>query len=125
MNIQRGTIVDRLYRNREYRPLGCGHWWRCLRGPTMTSPSPAPASSSTQTPGGRPRGAHNCGSCDADVGAAIERYSVSADIREFANLDCQCRGVWRAEVHSDLYLPAPMGTGRDRRGLAVDLCRAP
>ena len=125
MNIQRGTIVDRLYRNREYRPP----WlWSLVEMLERTHDDITESGARIivhPTAGGRPRGAHNCGSCDADVVAAIERYSVSADIREFANLDCQCRGVWRAEVHSDLYLPAQMGTGRDRRGSAVDLCRAP
>ena len=125
MNIQRGTIVDRLYRNREYRPP----WlWSLVEMLERTHDDIAESGARIivhPTAGGRPRGAHNCGSCDADVVAAIERYSVSADIREFANLDCQCRGVWRAEVHSDLWLPAQMGTGRDRRGSAVDLCRAP
>ena len=77
------------------------------------------------TAGGKLRGAHNCGSCDAEVVAAIERYSVSADIREFAGLDCECKEVWRTEVYSDLWLPTPMGTGGNRRGSAVDLARAP
>jgi len=125
MNIQRGTIVDRLYRNREYRPP----WlWSLVEMLERTHDDIAESGARIivhPTAGGRPRGAHNCGSCDADVVAAIERYSVSADIREFADLDCQCRGVWRAEVHSDLWLPAQMGTGRDRRGSVVDLCRAP
>ena len=125
MNIQRGTIVDRLYRNREYRPP----WlWSLVEMLERTHDDIAESGARIivhPTAGGRPRGAHNCGSCDADVLAAIERYSVSADIREFANLDCQCKRVWRAEVHSDLWLPAQMGTGRDRRGSAVDLCRAP
>ena len=125
MNIQRGTIVDRLYRNREYRPP----WlWSLVEMLERTHDDIAESGARIivhPTAGGRPRGAHNCGSCDADVVAAIERYSVSADIREFVNLDCECRGVWRAEVHSDLWLPAQMGTGRDRRGSAVDLCRAP
>ena len=125
MNIQRGTIVDRLYRNREYRPP----WlWSLVEMLERTHDDITESGARIivhPTAGGRPRGAHNCGSCDADVVAAIERYSVSADIREFANLDCECRGVWRTEVHSDLWLPAQMGTGRDRRGSAVDLCRAP
>ena len=117
MNIQRGTIVDRLYRNREYRPP----WlWSLVEMLERTHDDITESGARIivhPTAGGRPRGAHNCGSCDADVVAAIERYSVSADIREFANLDCECRGVWRAEVHSDLWLPAQMGTGRDRRCL--------
>jgi len=34
------------------------------------------------TAGGKVRGAHNCGACDSEVVAAIERYSVSGDIHE-------------------------------------------
>ena len=52
-------------------------------------------------------------------------FVAGADIREFAGLDCECKGVWRAEVDSDLWLPAPMGTGGNRRGSSVDLARAP
>ena len=125
MNIQRRTIVDRLYRNREYRTP----WlWSLVE---MLERTHADITESKAriivhpTAGGKLRGAHNCGSCDAEVVAAIERYSVSADIREFAGLGCECKGVWRAEIDSDLWLPAPMGTGGYRRGSAVDLARAP
>ena len=125
MNIQKRTIVERLFRNREYRPP----WlWSLvemleqvhddvLRADTRIIVHP--------TAGGRIRGAHNCGACDMDIVAAIERYSVSGDIGEFAGLDCDCKRVWRTEVDNDLSLPTPLGTGVDRRGSPVDLARAP
>jgi len=125
MNIQRRTIVDRLYRNREYRTP----WlWSLVEMLERTHDDLIESKARIivhPTAGGKLRGAHNCGSCDIEVVSAIERYSVSADIREFANLDCECKGVWRAEVYSDLWLPAPMGTGANRRGSPVDLVRAP
>ena len=77
------------------------------------------------TAGGKIRGAHNCGSCDKHVVAAIERYSVSRNLAEFKGLECQCKAIWSAEIISDLNLPTPLGTGRDRRGNRVDLMRAP
>ena len=77
------------------------------------------------TAGGKIRGAHNCGSCDEDVVAAIERFSVSADIREFEGLACQCEEHWKAELGTDLNLPLPLGSGLFRRGNPIDLVRAP
>jgi uncharacterized Fe-S cluster-containing MiaB family protein len=59
------------------------------------------------------------------VVAAIERYSVSRNLAEFKGLECDCKAVWSAEINSDLTLPTPLGSGRNRRGNRVDLMRAP
>ena len=125
MNIQKRTIVERLFRNREYRPP----WlWSLVEMLEQVHDDVSRAGARIivhPTAGGRIRGAHNCGACDMDIVAAIERYSVSADIGEFAGLDCDCKRVWRTEVDNDLSLPTPLGTGVDRRGSPVDLARAP
>ena len=125
MNIQKRTIVERLFRNREYRPP----WlWSLVEMLEQVHDDVSRAGARIivhPTAGGRIRGAHNCGACDMDIVAAIERYSVSADIDEFTGLDCDCKRVWRAEVDNDLSLPTPLGTGVDRRGSPVDLARAP
>ena len=74
MNIQKGTIVDRLFRNREYRPP----WlWSLVE---MIFRTHADISNTDcrvivhPTAGGKTRGSHNCGSCDSEVVAAIERH---------------------------------------------------
>jgi len=125
MNIQKGTIVDRIFRNREYRPP----WlWSLVEMIECTHDDIADSNCRTivhPTAGGRIRGAHNCKKCDAEVVAAIERYSVSRNLDEFRGLDCDCKKVWRAEIINDSILPAPLGSGTDRRGLAVNLARAP
>ena len=125
MNIQKRTIVERLFRNREYRPP----WlWSLVEMLEQVHDDVSKAGARIivhPTAGGRIRGAHNCGACDMDIVAAIERYSVSADIGEFTGLDCDCKRVWRTEVDNDLSLPTPLGTGVDRRGSPVDLARAP
>jgi len=125
MNIQKGTIVDRIFRNREYRPP----WlWSLVEMIECTHADIVDSNCRTivhPTAGGRIRGAHNCKKCDAEVVAAIERYSVSRNLDEFRGLDCDCKKVWRAEIINDSILPAPLGSGTDRRGLAVDLARAP
>ena len=125
MNIQKRTIVERLFRNREYRPP----WlWSLVEMLEQVHDDVSRAGARIivhPTAGGRIRGAHNCGACDMDIVAAIERYSVSADIDEFTGLDCDCKRGWGAEVDNDLSLPTPLGTGVDRRGSPVDLARAP
>ncbi|HIE63663.1 MAG TPA: TIGR01210 family radical SAM protein, partial [Candidatus Poseidoniales archaeon] len=125
MNIQKGTIVDRIFRNREYRPP----WlWSLVEMIECTHDDIVDSNCRTivhPTAGGRIRGAHNCKKCDAEVVAAIERYSVSRNLDEFRGLDCDCKKVWRAEIINDSILPVPLGSGTDRRGLAVDLARAP
>ena len=71
------------------------------------------------------RGSHNCGECDEDVAAAIERYSVSADIREFDGINCHCKEIWENEIRLDRCLPLPLGIGRDRRISMDKVLRAP
>ena len=125
MNIQKNTVVDRIFRNREYRPP----WlWSLVEMIERTHDEISNSNCRTivhPTAGGRIRGSHNCKKCDADVVAAIERYSVSRDLREFKGLDCDCKIVWKAEIENDLSLPAPLGQGRDRRLSRVDMVRAP
>ena len=125
MNIQKNTVVDRIFRNREYRPP----WlWSLVEMIERTHDEIANSDCRTivhPTAGGRIRGAHNCKKCDAEVVAAIERYSVSRDLREFKGLDCDCKNVWRTEISNDFSLPVPLGQGRDRRLSRVDMVRAP
>ena len=91
MNIQKGTVIDRLFRNNEYRPP----WlWSLVQLIHDVHPTIHPTNGGNSsadkvarliihpTAGGKVRGAHNCGSCDAEVVAAIERYSVSGEIEE-------------------------------------------
>ena len=125
MNIQNRTIVDRLFRNREYRPP----WlWSLVEMILRTHESTSGDNARVivhPTAGGKIRGSHNCGSCDEQVVASIERYSVSRDLSEFKGLDCDCKAIWKAEIESDISLPTPLGSGRNRRGSQLDLMRAP
>ena len=87
MNIQKNTIVDRLFRNKEYRPP----WLWSLVEMILRSHEHLGDESCRiivhPTAGGKIRGAHNCGQCDSEVVAAIERYSVSGDTEEFNHLE--------------------------------------
>ena len=125
MNIQRGTIVDRLFRNREYRPP----WlWSLVEMIIRTHDDVSKTDCRVivhPTAGGKSRGSHNCGSCDSKVVAAIERYSVSGNLGEFNGLECECKKVWISEIQNDSALPTPMGSGIHRRGNALDRLRSP
>ena len=129
MNIQKRTIVDRIHRAREYRPP----WLWSLLGmieDVHADINPAGGESLTRlivhpTAAGNTRGAHNCGKCDREVAAAIERYSVSNSLKEFTGLDCDCRRIWAAEVAEDRARPVPMGTGLDRRRNVIDRLMSP
>ena len=125
MNIQKNTIVDRLFRNKEYRPP----WLWALVEMILRSHERLGDESCRiivhPTAGGKIRGAHNCGQCDSEVVAAIERYSVSGDTEEFSQLECSCKSHWRAEIENDNSFPMPLGFGTFRRGNPTDIVRAP
>ena len=125
MNIQKNTIVDRLFRNKEYRPP----WLWSLVEMILRSHEYLGDESCRiivhPPAGGKIRGAHNCGQCDSEVVAAIERYSVSGDTEEFSQLECSCKSHWRAEIENDNSFPLPLGFGTFRRGNPTDIVRAP
>ena len=125
MNIQKNTIVDRLFRNKEYRPP----WLWSLVEMILRSHEYLGDESCRiivhPTAGGKIRGAHNCGQCDSEVVAAIERYSVSGDTEEFSQLECSCKSHWRAEIENDNSFPLPLGFGTFRRGNPTEILRAP
>ena len=133
MNIQKGTVIDRLHRNSEYRPP----WlWSLvemiLRAHPIIHPKNGVNGGEDQicrliihpTAGGKVRGAHNCGSCDSLVVSSIERYAVSGDLAEFASLECSCQSIWREELALESALPVPLGISKPRRGRILDRLRS-
>jgi radical SAM enzyme (TIGR01210 family) len=134
MNIQSGTVIDRLHRHQEYRPP----WlWSLVemiqRAHPFIHPNGGINGGEDQvsrlivhpTAGGKVRGSHNCGICDGEVVAAIERYAVSGSLDEFAGLTCSCRDVWRTELELERQLPLPLGLSKPRRGRLLDALRSP
>ena len=134
MNIQRGTVIDRLHRHNEYRPP----WlWSLVdmirRAHPLIHPEGGINGDADQvarlivhpTAGGKIRGSHNCGQCDPEVVAAIERYAVSGSLLEFEGLSCDCEAVWRSEIQLERQLPVPLGLSKPRRGSPVHRLRSP
>ncbi len=134
MNIQRGTIIDRIFRSKEYKPP----WlWSLVDLIERVNPIIHPGNGMNgdldqvtrliihPTAGGKPRGAHNCGKCDKEVVAAIERYSVSGSLGEFKGLNCSCREIWKEEINLDLQMPIILGCGKNRRSNSISANLSP
>jgi archaeosine synthase beta-subunit len=92
VHIQNGTVVEWLYHRGRYRPP----WlWSVVSALEQGAVERGQARLvSFPTAGGRPRGPHNCGTCDTAVLAAIEEASLSQKFDALRELDCACRTPW-------------------------------
>lgn len=90
INIQKGTLVERLWQRREYH----SPWlWSVIEVLKRTSKISKSRLISQPVVGGR-RGSHNCGNCDNDVLNAIHEFSLFQNVSIFDDLDCECRERW-------------------------------
>lgn len=89
VNVQNGTLVERLWRRNEYRPPWLWSVVEVLEECRKLTPRVV----SFPTGGGRSRGAHNCFECDREVLSAIEEFSLG--LREdFKDIYCECKERW-------------------------------
>jgi len=87
-NVQRNTVVERMWEKGEYRPP----WlWSALE---VLKSSPGPIICDPVGAGTR-RGPHNCGQCDATLAEAIRKHDLTQDARSFDDLHCQCKEAWQ------------------------------
>ena len=91
MNVQRGTLVEKMYKEGSYRPP----WlWtvvtvlQSLRGIDVPVVSLVTAS-------GKNRGAHNGHSCDRRFSEGIRLFSETLDYRYLEELNCECQEAWK------------------------------
>jgi radical SAM enzyme (TIGR01210 family) len=97
VNVQKGTQVERLWRNWAYRPP----WLWSVLEVLRTSRSDKIRLICEPTGGGKERGAHNCGKCDDIILASIKAFSESQDQGRLGSPDCECRDVWQAVMDLD------------------------
>lgn len=110
LNVQRGTLVERLWRRGEYRPP----WiWSLATVLEQGLVPDGPRIMSSPSGGGTKRGVHNCGSCDKDHLKIIERFSFTQDLDLLSGLSCDCHGRWERMTEAEAAL-----------GTSVDLDRA-
>lgn len=97
VNIHKGTLVERLFYDGAYR----SPWlWSVVEVMVRSIPRMGPRARLMSAPTGAstPRGASNCGACDAGVLRAIAQASVDQDASPLEKLDCACKGRWRWEL---------------------------
>jgi radical SAM enzyme (TIGR01210 family) len=109
VNVQGGTLVERLWRRGEYRPP----WlWSVVELLALASGRKGPGVGitgleplalrgklrlvSSPSGGGSQRGTHNCGKCDARVLEAITKFSLTQDRTALEGLCCTCVERWRS-----------------------------
>lgn len=90
-NVQRGTLVDELFRKRAYRPP----WlWTIVEVIRRVHGKTGSVVMSDPLAAGQARGPHNCLECDHAFADAIRRYSATQDIAALDGLSCDCRMAW-------------------------------
>lgn len=94
VHIQNGTVVEHLYRRRQYRPPWLWSVVEVLRRGSRERGTSRLVS--FPTAGGLPRGPHNCGRCDHAVLEAIETASLDQEFENLDRLSCECRETWMA-----------------------------
>jgi len=105
VNVQKFTLVERMWKKGEYRPP----WiWSLIEVMKICGGTKARLMSSPSG-GGTQRGVHNCGACDRDVLDAVERFSFSQNIKDIETLSCECRNKWKDVMASEILL----GTSSD------------
>ncbi len=116
VNVHGDTLVDFLHYRGEYGPPWLWSVVEVLGRASREMPS-GTRIVSAPTAGGKVRGAHNCGRCDADVLRAIDYHRLSGDVRELETVpECDCRVRWRAQLDLEGFQQGPFAPLGYRRG---------
>jgi hypothetical protein len=109
MNVQRGTVVEGLWKRNLYRPPWLWSLAEVLeRGSGLTNARLMSAPSG----GGSKRGTHNCGKCDDAILKAIETFSLEGDRAIFKGLGCGCRDRWLDYLDAEPFMGSAGDLGR-------------
>lgn len=103
VNVQRRTTVEKMWKAWAYRPPWLWSVAEVLRradkGDSLLLSSLVGA--------GSDRGPHNCGSCDADVVAAIDGFNLTQDRKRLDKCDCGCKDKWKEALSAEKFAIAP------------------
>lgn len=91
-NVQRNTVVEYLWRRREYRPPWLFSIVEILKESKKIANSVLLKCDISG--GGNIRGPHNCKTCDKNYLKAISEFSLDQDAKVFNNLECECKEKW-------------------------------
>lgn len=91
-NIQRNTLVEYLWKRKQYRPAWLFSIIEILKESKKIAPNVFIKCDISG--GGNIRGAHNCKNCDKKYLKTIEDFSLNQDLKIFQGLTCECRDKW-------------------------------
>ena len=103
-NVQRHTMVERLYWDGGYRPP----WlWSVVEVLEQTADVDAIVVSDP-VGHGSDRGPHNCGECDDRVQTAIKDFDLRQDPTVFEEVSCDCEATWSAVLARETSYNLPL-----------------
>lgn len=92
VTIHAGSLLEHLYKRKEYRPAWLWSVDRALRD-TVAETKHLVCS----TIGfGKPRGPHNCGECDGAFAYMIEKFNLTGKLGD--EIKCDCKRYWEREL---------------------------
>lgn len=108
LNVQHATAVERLWKRGEFR----SPWiWSLIEVMKRLSGTVDARLMSSPSGGGSQRGVHNCGKCDREALAAVERFSFTQDPRDL-DVQCECKSTWERYIRSEKLLGTADDIGR-------------
>ena len=101
VNVQRGTVVEKLWVEKRYRPP----WLWSLRDVLLHSQKYLDKVVVTTMPtgGGRSRGVHNCFHCDGTFLNAIDECRIAQDYEPLSDLQCGCFERWNDSLELERF----------------------
>lgn len=102
-NVQKGTLVERLWKAKLYRPPWLWSAVKVLKEAKKIGVEIV----SDPVAAGRKRGPHNCGKCDKEVARAIKEFSLTQDAAVL-QLSCDCMLKWKKAVKLENYSRIPL-----------------
>lgn len=100
MNIQKATLVEKLWERGLYRPpwlWSAVEALKNIRTEVICDP----------VAGGKIRGPHNCGRCDKDVVSAIRLFSLTQE-KNVLDIECECKKIWLKALELEKYSRIPL-----------------
>jgi len=97
VNVQKGTLVEKLWMNWAYRPP----WLWTILEVLKSASKLGTRIVCDPTGGGKERGAHNCGKCDETILHSLKAYSLSQDASRLGAPECECRDLWRTILETE------------------------
>jgi radical SAM enzyme (TIGR01210 family) len=100
-NIQNGTLVERLWKRKQYQPP----WlWSIVEILKITKQKyPNIVIMSDPVGAGSKRGPRNCEECSGIVADAIRKFSIKQDLSIFDGLSCDCMELWKKIIEIEDY----------------------